>query len=97
VTCRVSCACAVSTAVHDQLGGVVEHRGVDSTDLSDESKMLQRLYALTVMRLEGHEPDLELWTVRLALQAEMLLLLLLDGCSCVCVARPAVTTNDCRL
>jgi hypothetical protein len=56
-------SCAVSTVVHDQLGGVVAHRGIDSTDLNDESKLLQRLYALNILRLEGTEPQVALWTV----------------------------------
>jgi hypothetical protein len=56
---------AVSTVVHDQLGGVVAHRGIDSTDLSDEVKLLQRLYALNILRLEGTAPDVALWTVSL--------------------------------
>jgi len=41
----------------------VEHRGVDDTDLSDEQKLLQRLYGLNIMRLEGLDPDVNLWTV----------------------------------
>jgi hypothetical protein len=82
VTCRVCCACAVSTAVHDQLGGVVEHRGIDSTDLPDESKLLQRLYSLNVMRLEGHEPDTEVWTVRPALQTAAVAAGRLQLCMC---------------
>jgi small ubiquitin-related modifier len=49
--------------VHALLGGVVEHRGIDHTDLPDDTKLLQRLYSLNVMRLEGHQPDVQLWTV----------------------------------
>jgi hypothetical protein len=56
---------AVSSCVHDLLGGVVVHRGTDAWDLADDTKLLQRLYALNVLRLEGHEPDVALWTVRL--------------------------------
>jgi hypothetical protein len=55
---------AVSSCVHALLGGVVDHRGTDAWDLADDTKLLQRLYALNVMRLEGHEPDVVLWTVR---------------------------------
>lgn len=54
---------AVSTAVHDTLGGVVEHRGTDATDLSEQAKLLQRLYALNVVQFEGHYPNLSLWKV----------------------------------
>ena len=53
----------VSSCVHDLLGGVVEHRGIDSTDLDDATKLLQRLYALNILLLEGHNPDVALWTV----------------------------------
>jgi hypothetical protein len=49
--------------VHALLGGVVDHRGTDAWDLADDTKLLQRLYALNVLRLEGHEPDVQLWTV----------------------------------
>lgn len=61
----IPAAPAVSTLVHAQLGGVVEHRGFDSTDLSDGQKLLQRLYALNIMKLEGRlrDTDLELWQV----------------------------------
>lgn len=55
---------AVSSCVHELLGGVVEHRGTDAQDLADDTKLLQRLYALNIMRLEGHTPDVALWTVR---------------------------------
>ena len=55
---------AVSSCVHALLGGVVDHRGTDAWDLADDTKLLQRLYALNVLRLEGHDPDAELWTVR---------------------------------
>jgi hypothetical protein len=55
---------AVSSCVHGLLGGVVDHRGTDAWDLADDTKLLQRLYALNVLRLEGHEPDVQLWTVR---------------------------------
>jgi hypothetical protein len=55
---------AVSSCVHGLLGGVVEHRGTDAWDLADDSKLLQRLYALNILRLEGHDPDVELWMVR---------------------------------
>ena len=41
----------------------MEHRGVDETDLPDSTKLLQRLYSLNIMRLEGLEPDVNLWTV----------------------------------
>jgi hypothetical protein len=63
---RPSAAAAVSSQVHALLGGVVEHRGIDHTDLPDDTKLLQRLYSLNVMRLEGLEPQLELWTVSAA-------------------------------
>jgi hypothetical protein len=52
--------------VHALLGGVVEHRGIDHTDLPDDTKLLQRLYSLNVMRLEGCEPDAALWMVSAA-------------------------------
>jgi hypothetical protein len=55
---------AVSSCVHALLGGVVDHRGTDAWDLADDTKLLQRLYALNVLRLEGHSPNVELWTVR---------------------------------
>jgi hypothetical protein len=55
---------AVSSCVHGLLGGVVDHRGTDAWDLADDTNLLQRLYALNVLRLEGHEPDAQLWTVR---------------------------------
>jgi hypothetical protein len=54
----------VSGQVHELLGGVVEHSGTDAHDLSDDTKLLQRLYALNILRLEGQEPDTALWTVR---------------------------------
>lgn len=54
---------AVSGQVHQLVGGVVEHRGIDDTDLSDEQKLLQRLYGLNIMRMEGLDPDVNLWTV----------------------------------
>jgi len=54
----------VSSKVHELVGGVVEHRGADDQDLSDDTKLLQRLYGLNIMRLEGLEPDVQLWTVR---------------------------------
>jgi len=54
---------AVSSKVHELVGGVVEHRGTDDQDLSDNTKLLQRLYGLNIMRLEGLEPDVQLWTV----------------------------------
>jgi hypothetical protein len=53
----------VSSKVYDLLGGVVEHCGNDDIDLPDETKLLQRLSSLNVMRLEGAEPDVQLWTV----------------------------------
>lgn len=56
---------AVSTQVHDLVGGVVEHLSTDEDDLSESQKLLQRVYSMSIMRLEGHEPDLELWTVSL--------------------------------
>jgi hypothetical protein len=59
-------AAAVCTQVHALLGGVVHHRGIDHTDLPDDTKLLQRLYSLNVMRLEGREPDVQLWMVRAA-------------------------------
>ena len=55
---------AVSSCVHALLGGGVDHRGTDAWDLADDAKLLQRLYALNVLRLEGHDPDVALWTVR---------------------------------
>ena len=64
VTTAVLHCAAVSSKVHELVGGVVEHRGVDETDLPDDTKLLQRLYSLNIMRLEGLEPDVNLWTVR---------------------------------
>lgn len=61
--CTSACAAAVSSKVYDLLGGVVEHCGNDDIDLPDETKLLQRLSSLNVMRLEGAEPDVQLWTV----------------------------------
>jgi len=54
----------VSSKVHELVGGVVEHRGTDDQDLSDDTKLLQRLYGLNIMRLEGLELDVQLWMVR---------------------------------
>jgi hypothetical protein len=31
--------------------------GTDAWDLADDTKLLQRLYALNVLRLEGHSPN----------------------------------------
>lgn len=53
----------MSSQVYEQLGGVVEHRGSDAWELPDDTKLLQRLYALNILRLEGHQPDAALWTV----------------------------------
>ena len=53
------------------MGGVVEHRSTDAHDLSDGTKLLQRLYALNVLRLEGQEPDTTLWTVRVYMNAAL--------------------------
>jgi hypothetical protein len=41
----------------------VEHRSTDEDDLSDSQKLLQRVYSMNILRLEGKEPDLQLWTV----------------------------------
>ena len=54
----------MSSLVYEQLGGVVAHRGTDAWELADDTKLLQRLYALNILRLEGHQPDAALWTVR---------------------------------
>lgn len=84
---------AVSTAVHDMLGGVVEHRGTDSTDLPDESKLLQRLYALNVMRLEGQSPDVQLWRVNTSLNSAVVQSWLAYGTEChVSSGASSVTT-----
>jgi hypothetical protein len=61
----------VSRQVHELLGGVVEHRGTDAYDLSDDIKLLQRLYALNILRLEGQEPDTAFWTVSCSMPCSM--------------------------
>lgn len=51
---------AVSQQVHELLGGVVEHCQMVEPE---RDKLLQRLYALNIMLLEGMVPDVNLWTV----------------------------------
>jgi hypothetical protein len=81
---------AVSSQVHALMGGVVEHRGTDAYDLSDDTKLLQRLYALNVVRLEGQEPDVTLWTVRMTVHAYASVALAKSyshwprACRCIC-------------
>lgn len=53
----------VSGLVHELVGGVVEHRSTDSTDLPADVQLLQCLYSINILRLEGLEPDINLWTV----------------------------------
>lgn len=57
--CAVLC-CAVSGQVHELVGCVVEHRGTDEDDMSGVDKVIQRLFSLIIMRMEGLEPDMEL-------------------------------------
>jgi hypothetical protein len=78
--------------VHELLGGVVEHRSTDAHDLSDDTKLLQRLYALNILRLEGQEPDTALWTVRVYMNMHCPLL---AWCCTVwyCAARHASCTE----
>lgn len=53
----------MSYQVHELLGGVVEYCEDDESDTSPGDKLLQRLYALNIMLLEGLVPDVNLWTV----------------------------------
>lgn len=58
-----SAGAAVANQVHELIGGPVEHCGNDDRDLHDDTKVLQRLYSMNVMRLHGLEPVVELWQV----------------------------------
>jgi hypothetical protein len=57
----------VARAVHEVVGGEVEHRSTDEHDLSDGQKRSRRLLALNLLRLEGWTPTLEFWEVNHAL------------------------------
>lgn len=61
-------AAVVANKVYELIGGPVEHCGNDDRDLPDDIKLLQRLYSMNVMTLEGYEPDVTLWQVRPAPQ-----------------------------
>lgn len=51
---------AVSQQVHELLGGVVEHCQMVEPE---RDKLLQLVYALNIMLLEGMVPNVNLWTV----------------------------------
>jgi len=53
----------VSRAVHQLIGGEVEHIGTDEEDLNDHDKMLNRLYALNLLEISGFAPIVTLWQV----------------------------------
>lgn len=54
-----------STAVHELVGGVVEHVPSDEQEgVSETGLMLQKLYSMNLMAYEGSDPNLEFWEVR---------------------------------
>lgn len=55
----------ISSRVHELVGGVVRHAAMGEKDLSDNEKMMQRLYSMNVMASLGWKPNTRLWEVSL--------------------------------
>lgn len=58
------CVLQVSTAVHELVGGVVDHVPTEEQDLSETAVMLQKLYSMNLIAYEGSDPNMEFWEVR---------------------------------
>jgi hypothetical protein len=54
----------VARAVHDLIGGEVDHASTDEDDLTDDIKVLRRLAALNLLAAKGWSPTLAFWEVR---------------------------------
>jgi hypothetical protein len=62
----------VSTAVHELVGGVVDHVPQDEQDMTETAMMLHKLYSMNLMAMRGGTPT---WSYGRCVTSLLLLLL----------------------